>query len=136
MSNPKHSTLALTIALVLAAPLPAVAQSEGAQDEARELDQVVVTGTRVAGRSATDTAVPLDVVDVAQLERTGSPELNQALSVTLPSFKLTAPTRCVRPHCAGFLPTRAWCWSTPSAATRPRSSTSTARWVAAPPRSI
>ncbi|MBE5314747.1 MAG: TonB-dependent receptor [Xanthomonadales bacterium] len=102
MSNPKHSTLALTIALVLAAPLPAVAQSEGAQDEARELDQVVVTGTRVAGRSATDTAVPLDVVDVAQLERTGSPELNQALSVTLPSFNFPRPgltdgTDTVRP---------------------------------------
>ncbi|MFN7784608.1 MAG: TonB-dependent receptor plug domain-containing protein [Lysobacterales bacterium] len=102
MSTPKHSTLALTIALVLAAPLPVMAQSDSAQEEARELDQVVVTGTRVAGRSATDTAVPLDVVDVAQLERTGSPELNQALSLTLPSFNFPRPgltdgTDTVRP---------------------------------------
>lgn len=87
----KRTPLALTIALVLAAPAPVLAQTDAAQDEARELDRVVVTGTRVAGRSATDTAAPLDIVGVQALERTGSPELNQALSVALPSFNFPRP---------------------------------------------
>jgi len=102
MSALKRTPLALTIALVLAAPAPLLAQTEATQDEARELDRVVVTGTRVAGRSATDTAAPLDVVGVQALERTGSPELNQALSVALPSFNFPRPgltdgTDTVRP---------------------------------------
>jgi iron complex outermembrane receptor protein len=87
----KHSKLALTIALLLAAPMPLMAQSDSEEEEARELDRIVVTGTRVAGRSATDTAAPLDVVGVQSLERTGSPELNQALSVALPSFNFPRP---------------------------------------------
>lgn len=87
----KHSKLALTIALALASPMPLMAQSDSGEENARELDRIVVTGTRVAGRSATDTAAPLDVVGVQSLERTGSPELNQALSVALPSFNFPRP---------------------------------------------
>lgn len=86
----KRTPLALTIAIALSAPMPLLAQSSG-QDDARELDRIVVTGTRVAGRSATDTAAPLDIVGVQALERTGSPELNQALSVALPSFNFPRP---------------------------------------------
>lgn len=102
MPSLKRTPLALTIALVLAAPTPLLAQSDQGELEARELDRVVVTGTRVAGRSATDTAAPLDVVGVQALERTGSPELNQALSVALPSFNFPRPgltdgTDTVRP---------------------------------------
>jgi len=91
MRNLKQKPLVLTIALVLLVPIPALAQSSSRADEATELDRVVVTGTRVAGRSATDTAAPLDIVGVATLERTGSPELNQALSVALPSFNFPRP---------------------------------------------
>jgi iron complex outermembrane recepter protein len=90
MPHTKLNPLAFSIALVLSAPPLAVqAQQEG--EEAQQLDRIVVTGTRVAGRSATDTAAPLDVVSVESLQRTGSPELNQALSVALPSFNFPRP---------------------------------------------
>ena len=62
-----------------------------AQEATAELEQIVVTGTRVADRSATDTAVPIDVVSAAALTNVGSPELNQALSTALPSFNFPRP---------------------------------------------
>ena len=48
---------------VIAAATSALACAAQAQEAANEpLEQVVVTGTRVANRSALDTAVPVDVV--------------------------------------------------------------------------
>jgi len=69
---------------------------------AEELEQVVVTGTRVANRSALDTAVPVDIVPTDALTNIGVAELNQALSVALPSFNFPRPgltdgTDTVRP---------------------------------------
>jgi len=59
--------------------------------ETAELEQIIVTGTRVADRSATDTAVPIDVVSAAALTNVGVTELNQALSTALPSFNFPRP---------------------------------------------
>jgi iron complex outermembrane recepter protein len=65
-------------------------------------DVVVVTGTRVGDRSALDTAVAVDVVSADALEKIGVTEVNQALSVALPSFNFPRPalndgTDTVRP---------------------------------------
>jgi iron complex outermembrane receptor protein len=102
----KPALLALAIAAALAAG-NAHAQSNAAvsteaADDTQTLDAIVVTGTRVAGRSRNDTAAPVDAIGVQQLERTGSPEINQALSVALPSFNFPRPgladgTDTVRP---------------------------------------
>jgi len=62
-----------------------------AEELAPQLEQIVVTGTRVADRSATDTAVPVDVVSAATLNNVGVTELNQALSTVLPSFNFPRP---------------------------------------------
>ena len=64
---------AASSALVLAAQTKAAEQEE-------PLEQVVVTGTRVANRSALDTAVPVDVVSSEQLQNVGVAEINQALA--------------------------------------------------------
>ena len=79
--------------------MPAFAQTAAPTPEA---EVVVVTGTRVAARSALDTAAPVDVVSSAQLAQQGSTELNQQLSVALPSFNFPRPaitdgTDSVRP---------------------------------------
>jgi iron complex outermembrane receptor protein len=97
---PKAKPLSITIALALLAPAPFVAVAQ--DDDAKQLEAVVVTGTRVAGRSATDTAVAIDVVTATDIEKSGSTELNQVLSVTLPSFNFPRPgladgTDTVRP---------------------------------------
>src|SRR5688572_4816936 len=62
-----------------------------AAEEGEPLEQVVVTGTRVANRSALDTAVPVDVVSSEQLQNVGVTEVNQALAAALPSFNFPRP---------------------------------------------
>lgn len=88
-------------ALLTAAGLSAQAQETTAEND-RTLDTVVTVGTRVANRSALDTAVAVDVVSSASLEKIGIGELNQALSTQLPSFNFPRPalndgTDSVRP---------------------------------------
>lgn len=63
---------------------------------------IIVTGTRVADRTALDTAVAVDVVGSEALEKGGVTEVNQALAVALPSFNFPRPalndgTDTVRP---------------------------------------
>ena len=73
-----------------------------AQQAADDGDVVIVTGTRVADRTALDTAVAVDVVSAEELQKGGVSEVNQALSVALPSFNFPRPalndgTDTVRP---------------------------------------
>ena len=70
-----------------------VAHTAGAAGEGdnEALEQIVVTGTRVANRSALETAAPVDVVQGEQLERLGITEINQALAASLPSFNFRDP---------------------------------------------
>lgn len=79
------AAIALSIA---AAPVWAQEQEE---DSARKLDTVVTVGTRVANRSALDTAAPVDVVSAETIQNMGVGELNQALSVNLPSYNFPRP---------------------------------------------
>jgi iron complex outermembrane recepter protein len=94
------SARALLIAMGASAfAVPVFAQNAAPAPEA---EVVVVTGTRVAARSALDTAAPVDVVSSAQLAQQGSSELNQQLAVALPSFNFPRPaitdgTDSVRP---------------------------------------
>lgn len=83
---------------VIGASPAAVAQQGAAASE----DEIVVTGTRAQNRSALSTAAPVDVVSAADLAEVGVQEVNQALSVELPSFTFPRPgladgTDTVRP---------------------------------------
>ena len=51
---------------------------------------VIVTGTRRGGLKASDSASPIQVLDAGLLERTGQPDLIQALAQNLPSFTAQA----------------------------------------------
>jgi iron complex outermembrane recepter protein len=92
---------AATIAVTSGAQT-AWAQEETAAEEARTLETVVTVGTRVANRSALDTAAPVDVVSAEAIQNIGVGELNQALSVNLPALNFPRPaltdgTDSVRP---------------------------------------
>ena len=71
------------------APAPAAAAAAPANDA---VEAIVVTGTRVAGRTRLDTIAPVDVVTASNLQHTGSTELAQNLSVALPSVNFPRPT--------------------------------------------
>jgi len=86
---PAPTVLAMTIATLCAAMGQAQAQDTGASGDSA--NTVVVTGTRVANRSALDTASPVDIISADTLKSTGTTELNQALSVALPSLNFPRP---------------------------------------------
>jgi len=89
MSNKSSRTLAAIVSSVLAAAAaPAVMAAQGQKDD---LENIIVTGTRVADRSATETAVPVDIVSAEALANVGVTELNQALSAALPSYNFPRP---------------------------------------------
>jgi len=69
----------------------AQAQEDAAGEDARTLETVVTIGTRVANRSALDTAAPVDVVSAEAIQSIGVGELNQALAVNLPALNFPRP---------------------------------------------
>jgi iron complex outermembrane receptor protein len=68
-----------------------MAQTASTQPEA-EAVVVVVTGTRVANRTALDTAAPVDIISAETLKNSGTTEMTQALSVALPSLNFPRPS--------------------------------------------
>ena len=87
---------------VTAGAQTAWAQEETAAEDARTLETVVTIGTRVANRSALDTAAAVDVVSAESIQNIGVGELNQALAVNLPALNFPRPaladgTDSVRP---------------------------------------
>ncbi len=60
--------------------------AEAAADAVTGVSEVIVTGTRVTGVKAEDSAAPVQVVGSMALKRVGQPDLIQALSQNLPSF--------------------------------------------------
>jgi iron complex outermembrane receptor protein len=90
---PEKTVLALSIASLFAgAAAQAQAQETGDAAASANAATVVVTGTRVANRTALDTASPVDIISADTLKTTGSTELNQALAVALPSLNFPRPS--------------------------------------------
>jgi iron complex outermembrane receptor protein len=90
------------VGLITTLPWLLLATPATAQEDSDPIEQIVVTGTRVANRSALDTAVPVDVVSGEQLQNLGVTEVSQALSVAVPSLNFPRPglsdgTDTVRP---------------------------------------
>lgn len=93
------SALALATAALPAAAQQAPAQPEqtaevpagpaneqGAAGPAVEQNDIVVTGTRTAGRSRLDSAVPVDVLSATTLRQQGTTELAASLQAVAPSI--------------------------------------------------
>ena len=69
-----------------AAQPPAPAAAPAARQEAVDLDKLVVTGTRVQGRSPTESMSPVDVFRPADLEKQASADFTDQLANIAPSF--------------------------------------------------
>jgi iron complex outermembrane receptor protein len=87
--TPRLTVLGLSLLLAL----PAVAQEPPSPtQEAVQLDTVQVLGSRAKGRTAAETAAPVDVINREQLERTGAQEIGQILQMLEPSFNFSRTT--------------------------------------------
>ncbi len=59
-------------------------------DEQLTLEEVVILGSRVAGRSAADLPVPVDTLDAETLKNTGQTEVGRMLQQAAPSFNFSS----------------------------------------------
>jgi iron complex outermembrane receptor protein len=93
--------LALVAASTFALVYADAAQAQQAQPGAAAIDpqdaqapaqEIVVTGTRAAGRSRLDTASPVDVLSNAALSHQGTTELGAALATVAPSIDFPRPS--------------------------------------------
>ncbi len=92
MSAVHRNRLALAVAAAMAASAvaPVYAQTATpAEDTATTLDAVQVTGSRVRGRTAEDTAAPVDVIGREEINATGALEVGQILQMLEPSFNFS-----------------------------------------------
>jgi iron complex outermembrane recepter protein len=87
-----RSSLRVAIAAALGTAVsPALfAQDQAEPDES--IDEVVVTGTRVAERTRLQSLAPVDVVTTQSLESQGTTELAEALSNAAPSLNFPRPS--------------------------------------------
>ncbi|MBO9709964.1 MAG: TonB-dependent receptor [Caulobacter sp.] len=93
------------VVLLAAASATALASAAHAQAQNQDqtaVEEIVVTGTRVAGRSRLDTLAPVDVVTTKALQQRGTTELASALAATVPSIDFPRPavtdgTDAIRP---------------------------------------
>ncbi len=76
---------------VVAEPAQAAPVADAATQE-NEGDDIIVTGTRTAGRSRLDSVSPVDVLSGASLQRQGTTELATALATIAPSIDFPRPS--------------------------------------------
>ena len=85
----------LAVALALVAGTPAAQplfSQEPPADVDTSLDEVVVTGTRVASRTRLDSLAPVDVLSSESLESGSTTELAEALATVAPSLDFPRPS--------------------------------------------
>ncbi|MES2338071.1 MAG: TonB-dependent receptor [Pseudomonadota bacterium] len=88
------TTLAMSVSAV-ALSTPALAQdapAAAAQDGEITGDTVIVTGSRIGGRTIADSPVPIDVIGGDQLLNSGATETNKLLNQLVPSFNFPQPS--------------------------------------------
>lgn len=93
MTRPFAYRSALFLASSSAALLIAgAASAQEASPESTVVDDIVVTGTRVANRSRLDTVAPVDVVTAEALEQRGTTELAAQLAASVPALNFPRPS--------------------------------------------
>lgn len=78
-----NATLMATLAIS-----PITAPSVFAQEDASAIEEVVVVGSRRAGRTATQSPVPVDVVSGEDFENMGTSDMDDMLRNLLPSYNV------------------------------------------------
>lgn len=73
-------------------PLTEAAQNDNNNDQAEKTETVIVTGTRVRGRTINDTAVPVDLITSEVIEESGASEVGELLQKLAPSFNFSRTT--------------------------------------------
>lgn len=94
--RPKNDSIKLLTASVLLALATTAAAQDTSQaassDKAKNLQAVIVTGTRAQNRTDSTSLSPIDVVPASALQSTGTTELSTALARLIPSLNFPRPS--------------------------------------------
>lgn len=85
------SVIALAVSAVCGAS-PVLAQQQQAEEVPENIERIVTLGSRVNGRTATESASPVDIISSEQLAETGASELGKAIQMSAPSFNFSSTT--------------------------------------------
>lgn len=101
---------ALTLAILAALSASSLAQAQNQatvtaaeKEKATQLDEIVITGTRVTDRTVAESMSPIDIISPEMLQATGTSDLATALARALPSLNYprsavgTEGTDAIRP---------------------------------------
>ncbi len=91
-TSPRAATLKLALSgmTILLVPGTALTQNtSSSQDKETVLETVSVLGTRSEARSATDSAVPIDIIGAEELHNQASTDMLDQLRVLVPSFNVS-----------------------------------------------
>jgi iron complex outermembrane receptor protein len=84
----RNATLAIAISMALGTTVSVSAAESGAKEES--VERIAVVGSRAAPRSVADSPVPIDIIGAEDLARTGSSDMLDQLTGTIPSFNVHA----------------------------------------------
>lgn len=85
--------LALSASMLSSVSLSAAAQAEAEQAvDQGKVERITTIGSRVNGRTATESPAPIDIISGEQLAATGATELGVALQKSAPSFNFSTTT--------------------------------------------
>ena len=91
MTNGQCLLVAFSVCLLA----PGVSAQESGVDSTASpttLEEVVIVGTRIGGRSITDSPVPVDLITSKDMLRTGQLEVGRAIQRLIPSFNFSSST--------------------------------------------
>lgn len=82
------TAIALGCALAFTASVPAVAAAQDSEQAVEKTEKIIVTGTRISGRSAEDSPVPVDVISGEDFRQNASTDVQDMLRTSVPSFDI------------------------------------------------
>ncbi|KFN43495.1 TonB-dependent receptor plug domain-containing protein [Arenimonas oryziterrae] len=85
-AKPRNLLAFAILAALAATPTYAQDTAGKAETEVKTIDAISVIGSRASSRSATETAVPVDIITREQIEATGATETGRLLQKLAPSF--------------------------------------------------
>jgi iron complex outermembrane recepter protein len=78
--------VAISASVLQAAEPEGVGQQEDADQDAKVLPEIIVTGTRKVGMAVDDSPAPVQIVTAEALQESGAPDLMNSLAFQVPSF--------------------------------------------------
>ncbi|GAA0204849.1 TonB-dependent receptor [Kangiella japonica] len=87
-----HAAVIATLAATYSSTTEAAQESNTKQNASKESKTIIVTGTRVSGRTIEDTAVPVDLITSDIIEESGASEVGELLQKLAPSFNFSRTT--------------------------------------------